>query len=72
MFIEPYIYHSALHCTQEISYIPFSYCTECSFVLNRTKEMHGRQQVAFLSYRYVPKLFVFVHFFKFCVNFRNS
>jgi hypothetical protein len=27
--------------------------------LQRTNEMHGRQQVAFLSYRYVPQIFVF-------------
>jgi len=33
MFILPYSYHSALHCTQEISISPFNYCPVCSFVM---------------------------------------
>jgi hypothetical protein len=71
-FIVPYTKHSALHCTQEISFNPFSYCTECSFVLNRTNEMHGRQQVAFLCYCYVKKLFVFVQVLEISCKFLKS
>jgi len=61
MFILPYIKHSALHCTQGISFSLLSYCHRFGCGLNRANEMHGRQQLAFLFYRYVPKIFVFVH-----------
>jgi len=61
MFIVPYSLHSALHCTQDISFSLFSYCHKFGCGLNRTNEMHGRHQLAFLFYRYVPQILVFVH-----------
>jgi len=37
--------------------------------MNRTNEMHGMQQVAFFSYRYVPQIFVFVYALEMLYNF---
>ena len=41
----------------------------CTCDINWTNVMHGRQQLAFLSYRYVPRIFVLVHALEFLCNF---